>query len=285
MTRWRPLADAPFGVEVLGGCDAVTPAELRALLAAHHLIVMSAELSDAQHIALISNFGRVLPQGPRVVVDDRSGGDHPIVTHVSNQTPGAGLGDFELLFHHDMAHVATPLAGLSLHALDMAPGQAPTRFADGAAALSRLPAAEQARLRQLQGLFIGNYTTISDRSVPARAARNLVEPNWPHAVHPVVVDHPVTGVPCVYVNEMQTICVLGLSTAHSDALLDELFGLLYDSANVYEHHWQPGQLVVWDNLVLQHSRPPVTDPSPRVLRRVVFGERTPWEEWPASPAH
>jgi taurine dioxygenase len=136
------------------------------------------------------------------------------------------------------------------------------------------------RLEGLQGLFAANYTTTSDDSGTARAAKDVLDPTWPRAIHPVVVPHPITGERCVYVEEMQTVEILGLAPDDGDALLDLLFERLYDPANIYEHNWRNGDLVVWDNLVVQHARRKVGAQIPRTLRRVVFGEKTPWENWP-----
>jgi taurine dioxygenase len=79
---------------------------------------------------------------------------------------------------------------------------------------------------------------------------------------------------------MQTISILGLAQPESDALLDTLFQALYEPTNVYEHEWHDGDLVIWDNLAVQHARQKVDESAPRTLRRVVFGEKAPWEEWP-----
>jgi len=38
------------------------------------------------------------------------------------------------------------------------------------------------------------------------------------------------------------------------------------------HHWQPGDLLLWDNHALQHARPAVGVDQPRTLRRVCVGE-------------
>jgi hypothetical protein len=35
----------------------------------------------------------------------------------------------------------------------------------------------------------------------------------------------------------------------------DAFAALYDPSNVYEHHWAVGDLVVWDNLMLQTVAP------------------------------
>jgi taurine dioxygenase len=215
-----------------------------------------------------------------VAVNQRPAGPFPIVSYVSNVRPGGGLGTFELSFHHDLGHVPTPLAGLSLYAVDVAPGQAATRFANGCLAYDGLSEAEKTELEGLQSLFIGNYTTTTSLVEESRASMRNLDPTWPRVVHPVVIPHPVTGRPCVYVNEMQTVEILGLDDDRSDALLDRLMSLLYDPANVYDHEWRNHDLVVWDNLVVQHARRKVGDDEPRTLRRVVFGEKTPWEHWP-----
>ena len=287
--RARPLPGAPFAAAVdldrrSGTLDEPTAAELRWLLATHHVLVFHGEWSETEHADLVACFGRVLPQGPRVIVNDHPAGDFPVVTFVSNQLPGGGLGTFELCFHHDLAHVATPLAGLSLYGLDVGEDQPPTRFANGRLAYQQLPAPLQQRLVGLQGLFAANYTSTTDDAVSARDARDALDPTWPRTVHPVVVPHPITGEFCIYVNEMMTVEILGLERGESDALLDVLFARLYDPANIYEHHWQTGDLVVWDNLVVQHGRNKVREETPRTLRRVVFGEKAPWEQWPYPAA-
>jgi taurine dioxygenase len=287
--RSQPLPDAPFGASVViegrpGPIDSTTARVLRDLLAHHHLLIVRGDWTEAEHVDLVGCFGRVLPQGPRVIVNDHPAGDLPLVTFVSNVAAVGGLGAFELAFHHDLAHVATPLAGLSLYALDVGADQSPTRFSNGRLAYLQLPAQLQQRLVGLQGLFVANYTTISDQAAPARAVRDALDPTWPRTVHPVVVPHPVTSEPCVYVNEMMTVEILGLARDDSDALLDALFERLYDPANIYEHHWQVGDLVVWDNLVVQHGRRKVHETTPRTLRRVVFGEKAPWEQWPFPAA-
>src|SRR5687767_2511443 len=287
--RAQRLPGAPFGASVdidrrPGPIGRSVARVLRDLLAHHHLLVLRGEWTEDEQVELVGCFGRVLPQGPRVIVNDHPAGELPLVTLVSNVAPNGGLGTFELAFHHDLAHVATPLAGLSLYALEVDSDQSPTRFSNGRLAYLQLPAQLQERLVGLQGLFAANYTTTSEQAVSAREVRDALDPTWPRTVHPVVVPHPVTGESCVYVNEMMTVEILGLDRHDGDALLDDLFQRLYDPVNIYEHHWQTGDLVVWDNLVVQHGRRKVHETTPRTLRRVVFGEKTPWEQWPYPAA-
>ncbi len=69
-----------------------------------------------------------------------------------------------------------------------------------------------------------------------------------------------------------------MSRSESDALLEEIYAALYDPANVYEHQWQPSDLVIWDNLSVQHARPEPND-VPRTLRRFHVSETDLTEEY------
>jgi taurine dioxygenase len=58
-------------------------------------------------------------------------------------------------------------------------------------------------------------------------------------------------------------------------VLDSLFQYLYDPSNIYEHRWEVGDLVVWDNIAVQHSRGPIPAGCRRRFRRVAIGTSTP----------
>lgn len=76
----------------------------------------------------------------------------------------------------------------------------------------------------------------------------------PHStVTPVVHHHPRTGRTLLYVSQQATIEILGLSKEDNEELLAALFDHLYNSPGVLRHDWQEGDLVVWDNRLLQHA--------------------------------
>jgi taurine dioxygenase len=99
-------------------------------------------------------------------------------------------------------------------------------------------------------------------------------PGSPSCVHDAIGRHRITGEPVVMAGEMHTDCVLNVAPDESEALLAELFSYLYAPGNVYEHRWQVGDLVIWDNLALQHGRPDFPDNEERTLQRVVLGTKS-----------
>jgi len=76
---------------------------------------------------------------------------------------------------------------------------------------------------------------------------------YPTANHPVVVAHPETGAPVLWVNEPFTEKINELNPRESDALLNLLHR--HVEANTRFHcrvKWQPNTLVLWDNRAVQH---------------------------------
>jgi alpha-ketoglutarate-dependent taurine dioxygenase len=74
-------------------------------------------------------------------------------------------------------------------------------------------------------------------------------------LRPLVKVHPVTGRPALYIGR-HAYGVPGLDPAQSEQLLDELLAHACRAPRTYQHRWQVGDLVVWDNrCVLHRARP------------------------------
>ena len=185
-------------------------------------------------------------------------------SYVSNDRPGAASPFGRLLFHSDTMWSDRPFRVLSLYAAEVEPPVAPTIFACTATAWRSLPEALQTRVAGLNAFHsAGQYKQDADDDI----VESL--PEQPKSTtQPIALIEQRTGDTLLYVNEQMTRRIVGLPQEDSDALLGELFDRLYEPANVIEHDWQPGDLVVWDNLAVQHARPNVDlNGSVRTLRR------------------
>jgi taurine dioxygenase len=76
--------------------------------------------------------------------------------------------------------------------------------------------------------------------------------SMPGVQHPVILKHPVTQAPCLYVNQGFTHRIIGLSDEESRRLLEELFEHARRDEFIYRHRWQVGDLLFWDNYGTQH---------------------------------
>jgi taurine dioxygenase len=258
--RTSPLP-AAFGVAVedldLTGDLAPHEHELRSLLHEHQLLRFRAPgLSGDDQKRLLACFGPLVDES-----FDGSGW-----SLVSNVEPGGVLGAGPFLFHSDLEFTPEPLWVLSLYALELPDTPTSTRFANGARAAARLDPSFAAELDGRTALHV--FPLLEGRGDERYRIRDL-DDGAPRAEHPVLLTHPVTGARILYVTAMQTDSVVGLTEDDSEALLDRLWAELYAPDNVYEHEWQLGDLLVWDNLALQHARGAVS--GRRTLRRVPVG--------------
>jgi taurine dioxygenase len=258
----------PFGVEVdlelSRELDPATRAALAALLWDRHLLLFRGQTLDFdQQVDVMSCFGPI----------SRDEGD-PAPRDFVSIDPDVGMtGSSRLPFHQDLACCPLPLIALSLFGLDVEPRTTSTLFIDSMQVYRRLPAELRDRLLGLEILHIfpsQGYGGYVRSTAPGGVPYDM---RYPHAVHPLALAHPHTHEPILFVCE-QTDRIVGLSDADSEALMVELFEHTYDPANVHEHWWEPGDLVVWDNLAVQHGRADQSAVARRTLRRVVCGEQS-----------
>ena len=89
-------------------------------------------------------------------------------------------------------------------------------------------------------------------------------------IKPICIEHPRTGKPLLYVSQQSTREIIGMAPEDSEALLQELFDHLYSPELVHVHDWTDGDLLVFDNLTMQHARSNVDANGPtRTLRKVI----------------
>jgi taurine dioxygenase len=191
--------------------------------------------------------------------------------YVSNRRERATAPMGRLLFHSDGMWTDESFEVLSLHAVDVEPPVPPTTFASATAGWAMLSDEMQARLAPMHALQVGGPEDFheSRRQRFGDDVMQTVRDNAPSFTLPVSRVHPRTGQTILFLAENHTKQIIELPLDASDELLDELFVDLYGDDNVYEHHWRNGDLVVWDNLSLQHGRPNVTlDGATRTLAKI-----------------
>jgi taurine dioxygenase len=268
----------PFGAEVhidlSEPLSDATKAELAAALARHHLLRFRDQtFSFEQQIDVMSSFGPV----------NRDEGDIKPRDYITkDENLGENLGSKPLAYHSDLAHSPVPMIAISLYALDVEDGTTSTRYIDSASVFRNLPADLRRRIIGLDALHVwptrdGSHGEHIRSTSPGGVAVDL---RLPYAVHPLVMLHPVTGESILYMNEMMTDRIEGLSDDESEALIAELDSYLYRPENVYEHWWAIGDYIIWDNLAVQHGRPDQGAVSRRTLRRVLCAEKSIYEQHP-----
>ena len=266
----RKLSPA-IGAEIIGldlshPLDAQTLSALRAVWLDHHVLLFRNQtISEAEQVRFATYFGEPVGSRSRTRLDHLPDAD-PRVMLISNIREKDGkligaLPDGELQFHADSVFLEKPLMAATLFAVELPSTGGNTIFTNVCAAYDCLDAKEKVRLDGLKAINAFDYATqVRDgRFDPA---------SGPHAVHPVVRTHPETQRKAIFVNRLMSQEIIGLDPAESDALLARLWSLCERPDLAYEHTWQVGDLLIWDNRCTQHARTDFPANERRLLRRV-----------------
>lgn len=173
---------------------------------------------------------------------------------IENGAP-IGYADTGQKWRMDGTHLKTPHRATLLYAVeipmldDTALGD--TCLANTAAAYDALAPALQT---QLHGMYAAHPYRAGQkrRSIPFYMDAGLSQAFRRGVEHPVVRAHPVTGRKCLYVSQAGTAFIRGMHDHESDALLSQLYQHLARDEFIYRHHWRPGDVVIWDNGLIQH---------------------------------
>jgi len=267
----RHLGAEISGVDLSQPLDDDAFAQVAAAFFEHQVVVFRGQtLTPAQQIAFTRRFG-VLEEHVRT--EHRLPG-HPEILIVSNvrdeRGRAIGVEDAGRFWHSDLSYKRVPSLLSALYALEVPVGDdgvvlGHTSFASTAAAYDALPEELQRRLQALSNVHSYRYyrakNAAAQKLEQARGARVVQEhapsdAQWasvPDVAAPIVRSHPVTGRKGLFVNEAHTSCIVGLPEDEGAALLARLCAHIVRPEFRYEHAWRAGDLLMWDNVAVQHK--------------------------------
>jgi len=232
------------------------------------LLVRRQQLSDDDLIAFSRRFGDLdeapIQENGRRFVDGR-----PEIYVVSNVVENGlaigSLGSGEATWHTDMSYLADPPMASVLYALEVPASGGDTGFCTMNGAWEALPAPIKERIEGLRVKHDGTYNSggyLRQGVTPSDDPRTA-----PGALHPLVCIHPDTGRRGLYLGRRRHAYIEGLARDESDALLDQIGAFATEDALTWRHHWEVGDLVLWDNRCTMHRRDAFDATSRRVMHR------------------
>ena len=272
----RPLSPA-LGAEIRGVdlSQAIDDATFTEILRAWHdhglILLRGQSFSEDQQVDFGRRFGEVAPWS-RFAAKEK--GRHPYIMLVTNLKENGefvgSLPEGEIEFHSDGIYIEQPSAGTMLHAVAIPSRGGQTAFASMYKAYETLPAEMKAKLEGLKARHAFTYNSQKqNENDEKKAAADVASYD-----HPVVRTHPATGRKALYVNRLMTERIVGLPDDESRAILDKLFAHIETPAFVYEHEWQVGDVLLWDNRCLVHARRDFPAQELRLMRRLaIAGEK------------
>lgn len=192
---------------------------------------------------------------------------------ISNEVNAAGealgaLGQGEMWFHTDKCYVERPHRFSFLYGIVIPTEGGHTRFASLCEAYDRLP--EQLK-KELEGrMVMQGHQYGAGRRIDINADLDTIH----HHRQPLVVTNPDSARKGLYISSQNTMWIEGIDRAESEALLRDLLARVESPDIIYEHVWQVGDFVAWDNLSCLHARTDWPKEQMRRLRRcTVLGEK------------
>ncbi len=243
--------------------------EIHAAWLAHKIIVFRDQyFSDEDQLRFAKSFGevQVVRSATHLV------GENQAIMHVANRPvngkPGI-LPEGEMYFHNDQSYYEQPCKATLLYAMEIPKQGGNTLFLNTAKAYAALGPEEQQKIAMLQVFNVYDYDR--NPTIPSEA----FDSDAPHYIHPLVIKHPETGVPALFISRLMSHHIEGMAAPESRALLDRLLDHAEKASFVYEHVWRVGDLVMWDNFASQHARTNFDPAEIRILRRVAVAGSKP----------
>jgi alpha-ketoglutarate-dependent taurine dioxygenase len=190
--------------------------------------------------------------------------------YVSNREPESISPFGRLPFHTDLIWGDYPFRVVSLYAVELEPPVVPTLFASTVDAWDTLPTVLRARAEGREAV------QESGQHMQGEDIVQLHHVQRHSRTTPIGYRHPRTGRTMLFVDQQSTCGIVGLPVDESAQLLDDLRDHMYRPEAVWTHQWRERDLVMWDNLAVQHSRANVEiEGGVRTLRRAVSGAPVP----------
>jgi alpha-ketoglutarate-dependent taurine dioxygenase len=262
-----PLTPA-FGAEVCNADlrDPMWKTSLPALLDLHRVLVFRKQfLSHADQVMVGNYLGELTPAHP--VVPGHP--DHPEILELDGSKGGKNA-----QWHTDVTFVVRPHAASVLVADELPTVGGDTLWADLEAAYTKLSEPLRELVDKLEAVHriapLAYWGEPFDTALSRDDATKLLEDSRsvPPVIHPVVRVHPRTGKPALFVNQGFTSHIVGFARHESDALLRLLFDHTTQPEFFFRHHWQPGDVVMWDNQATMHYAVDDYGTAARRVRRV-----------------
>lgn len=185
-----------------------------------------------------------------------------LVTNIKvDGKPIGAFGDGDMWFHIDSGYSPRPYRYTFLYGLKLPSSGGNTLFANTYMAYEALPQALKDKLAGRKALHIHEYKRNEKVDISADISQS------PHHYHPVFISHPLTGRKALFVDRLMTRAIAGMDPDESDPIMEQLYEIGERKEFVYEHEWQLGDFVMWDNLATIHARTYFPKEEERLLRR------------------
>jgi alpha-ketoglutarate-dependent taurine dioxygenase len=252
------------GVRLSGDLPDEVIAEIRRAWLDYKVVyVRDQDISSAEHVEFARRFGK-LEVHPFLLGSE----EHPELVRFEKGVEASG---FENGWHHDVTWRETPSMGAILRSIQVPATGGDTAFSDMAAAYDGL---DDEMKERLDGLQAAHDYTLAFGSFVDDSKKAEMREQYPVAHHPIVRTHPETGRKLLFVNAYFTSHVVDMDENEGSQLLRYLISRASIMEYQYRVSWEPNQVTLWDNRIVQHYALSDYYPDVRIMERAsIVGDR------------
>lgn len=177
-------------------------------------------------------------------------------------------------WHTDHSYDKAPALGSILVARELPEDGGDTLFANMCAAYDALPEDMKERVSALRAVHSANqiFGYGGRAQDPEGRSNTFHNPDLAagEVSHPVVIRHPDSGRPALYVNPTFTVRIEGVPDDESKELLDELYAHATRPEFTCRFRWAPGSIAFWDNRATLHYAVNDYHGHRRILHRITI---------------
>ncbi len=235
------------------------------------VVIPGQNLNPQEFIEAIENFGSIMPQQIKKFTLT----ELPLVGYNSSNDLPRKNGRLQVRgenYHTDHSNTLAPPKATALHAVQLPSSGGDTQFVDVRRAYEELPDSIKHEINGLFSMHV-HQSSSSPRDLTKLTPNELAQ--IPNQLQPLVIKHPTSGRPALYLNTGRMEGIDGLNKDLSNTLIQYLYTHATQTRYEYRHKWGIGDVVVWDNQAVMHQANADYDPNEYryLLRLMVSGVR------------
>lgn len=234
------------------------------LLENHLLVIKGQNISSRSYLEFMKKIGDpilhvlqnyALPERPEII---------KISSLIDEKGTPEGVLDGGSYWHADMSYLHSLGIATALYCVRVSKVGGRTQFLDLVDGLQKLESRQNEDCKKLNSLKMSlNDITIFHRFGNRRRCHDNTEKEQTltksqsdlltEVTHKLIERHPITQQRSLFAVAGSAAAVEGVSETESDLILNEIEDFVIENAKFYEHQYEVGDIVIWDNMSTLHQ--------------------------------
>jgi len=252
------------GVDLSMPLDTDTFETIRDLWMENRIVVFPQQkLDDDQLVAFTERFGPLFVHAQASLLTTYKRKE---VMELSNLDGVARPVEYELDWHTDQTYTPQPVFATILYGIVAPKEGGQTLFSDLAGTYASMPDSMKEKVDGATAVYSAEpRPKVRETPLTEEEKARILD-----CAHPLIRTHPYLKRKALYLSPLHIKTIGVLSEEESFQFLNELTAHATRPEHVYRHTWSVGDVVMWDNTSVMHSRTPMPSGEKRYLKRTGF---------------